>query len=202
MGQPPFAYARHVQQRISGVAMDDSQFVAIVSPYIKNMLHLAFALIGPADAEDAVQEALSRAWQAASAIREGDTVRAWLLTITANVCRDWLRGRHGTRARLIVSLSNSDSSEDASPLNASTDDDPGSNISVQRFDLRQMVDLLEGDLRVVIVLRYYVEMNATEIGDALGLPPSTIRTRLQRALAQLRTSITQREERLHSRVDS
>lgn len=182
--------------------MDDSQFVAIISPYIKNMLHLAIALIGSADAEDAVQEALSRAWLAASRVREGPTVRAWLLTITANVCRDWLRGRHGTRVRLTVSLSASDSSEEASPSSASTDDDPGSNVSVQRFDLRQMVDHLECELREIIVLRYYVGMNATEIGSALGLPSSTIRTRLQRALTQLRASLAQHEERLHLRVDS
>lgn len=180
--------------------MDDSQFVTVVSPYITNMVYLAIALIGAADAEDAVQEALIRAWQAASTLREGETVRAWLLTITANMCHDWLRGRHGTRTRLTISLP--DSSEEASILAASTDSDPGSNLFAEAFDLRQMVDLLEEDLREIVVLRYYVEMNATEIGAVLGLPSSTIRTRLQRALAQLRTSVSTREEYLHSGVDS
>lgn len=52
--------------------MDDSQFVAIISPYIKNMvLYLAIALLGQADTEDAVQEALIRAWRAADTLREG-----------------------------------------------------------------------------------------------------------------------------------
>lgn len=180
--------------------MDDSQFVTVISPHIKNMVYLAIALIGATDAEDAVQEALVRAWQAASTLREGDTVRAWLLTITANVCHDWLRGRHGTRVRLTVSLP--DSSEEVPVLAASTDSDPGSNDSAERFDLRQVVDLLEEDLREIVILRYYVEMNATEVGTVLGLPPSTVRTRLQRALTQLRISIAQHEECLQSRVDS
>ncbi len=61
--------------------MDDSRFVAAVSPYIKDMLHLAITLIGVSNAEDAAQEALLRAWRAASTLREGDTVRAWLLRI-------------------------------------------------------------------------------------------------------------------------
>lgn len=164
------------------------------------MLHVAIALIGAADAEDAVQEALARAWQASSTIREGATPRAWLLTITANVCHDFLRGRQGTRVRLTVPLP--DSSDEVSFLTASSDSDPGSNTAAERIDLRQMVDLLTEDLREIVVLRYYVEMNATEIGAVLGLPPSTIRTRLQRALTQLRTFITQREECLQSRVDS
>jgi RNA polymerase sigma-70 factor (ECF subfamily) len=159
--------------------MDDSRFGAVVSPHIKNMVYLAIAMLGQADAEDAVQEALVRAWQAQSRLREGDTVRAWLLTITANVCRDLLRGRHGTRER-----------------------DPGSNHSAERFDLRQLVDLLEENLREIVVLRFYVEMNATEIGAVLGLPPSTIRTRLQRALTHLRTLIAQHEVYLQPRVNS
>lgn len=179
--------------------MDDSRFVTVVSPHITNMMYLAIALIGAADAEDAVQEALVRAWRAAATLREGETVRAWLFTITANVCHDWLRGRHGTRARLTIFLQ--DASEEASTIAASTDSDPGSNRSAEAFDLRQMVDLLEDDLREVVVLRYYVEMNATEIGAVLGFPPSTIRTRLQRALAHLRTSITLHEEYLQPRVD-
>jgi RNA polymerase sigma-70 factor (ECF subfamily) len=180
--------------------MDDSRFGAVVSPHIKNMVYLAIAMLGQADAEDAVQEALVRAWQAQSRLREGDTVRAWLLTITANVCRDLLRGRHGTRARLTTTFP--DQSEESPNLVASSESDPGSNNSAERFDLRQLVDLLEENLREIVVLRFYVEMNATEIGAVLGLPPSTIRTRLQRALTHLRTLIAQHEVYLQPRVNS
>lgn len=82
------------------------------------------------------------------------------------------------------------------------DNDPGSNLAAERFDLRQMVNLLEEDLQEVVVLRYYVEMNATEIGDVLALSPSTVRTRLQRALTQLRALVSEHETYLHSRVES
>jgi DNA-directed RNA polymerase specialized sigma24 family protein len=41
-------------------------------------------------------------------------------------------------------------------------------------------------MRVVVVLRYYARMNATEVGAAMGIPPATVRTRLKRALGILR----------------
>lgn len=176
--------------------MDDRRFVAAISPYVRDMVHVAIALIGAADAEDAAQEALLRAWKAAASLREGDTMRSWLLRITANVCHDWRRGRPGTRARLTMSFSSDSGGGPA--LLASTDADPGSDAAATRLDLRRLVDLLEEDLRVVVVLRYYAEMNATEIGAALDLPASTIRTRLQRALARLRAAAEPREADLET----
>lgn len=166
-------------------AMDERRFVAAVSPYLRDMVFVALALIGPVDAEDAAQEALMRAWKAAPSLREGDTVRAWLLRITANVCHDWRRGRNGTWARLMAFIPDVVSEVGAIPAE---DADPGSSDAVERLDLRRLVDALDDDLRAVVALRYYAEMNASEIGTALNIPASTVRTRLQRAVAQLRAS--------------
>ncbi|HEX9037797.1 MAG TPA: sigma-70 family RNA polymerase sigma factor [Ktedonobacterales bacterium] len=165
--------------------MDERRFVAAVTPYLRDMVYVALALIGPAEAEDVAQEALLGAWKAAQSLREGDTARPWLLRITANVCHDWRRGRNGTRAR-ITTLS-SDAADEIEAV-AVDSDDPGTGEAVVRLDLRRLVDALDDDLRVVIVLRYYAEMNASEIGAALGIPASTVRTRLQRAIAALRAS--------------
>lgn len=163
--------------------MDRLRFVAVVEPFVRDMLHVALVLVGPSDAEDAVQEALLKAWNGAALLREGDTVRPWLLRITANVCRDWGRGREGRRRRETVPLSRA---EEAQLLAAPSADDPGSGAAADRQDLRAMVAQLDDDLRVIIMLRYYAEMSSAEIGDTLRLPASTVRTRLQRALEQLR----------------
>lgn len=61
------------------------------------------------------------------------------------------------------------------------------------LDLRQAINALEMDYRVVVVLRYYAGMDATEIGAALGLPGGTVRTRLRRALALLREHLSASE---------
>src|SRR6185436_6617048 len=63
------------------------------------MICVAAALVGPADAEDAAQEASVRAWRSWDELRDREAVRSWLLRITVNVCHDWLRGRFGTRIR-------------------------------------------------------------------------------------------------------
>jgi RNA polymerase sigma-70 factor (ECF subfamily) len=163
--------------------MVERRFAAAVTPYINDMVYVALALVGPTEAEDAAQEALLRAWRAAATLREGDTVRAWLLRITANACHDWRRGRAGAWARLTTTLPDDTGETEAL---AAPDADPGSSAAVTRLDLRQQVNVLADDLRAVVVLRFYTGLNATEIGAALDIPASTVRTRLQRALAQLR----------------
>jgi RNA polymerase sigma-70 factor (ECF subfamily) len=150
------------------------------------MVYVAIALVGPGAAEDAVQEGLLRAWRAAATLREGDTVRGWLLRITANACHDWRRGRDGAWARLTTAFP--DDASEAKGL-AVPDADPGSSVAVARLDLRQQVNASDDDLRSVVVLRFYAGLNATEIGVALDIPASTVRTRLQRALAMLRARV-------------
>ena len=145
--------------------------------------HVAMALIGPSDAEDAVQEALVRGWQAWATLRDPAAVRPWLLRITVNICRDWRRGRYGTHRRLNGPLEDID----LRPL-AYIVTPPGASIHTA-LDLRNAVNKLDEPQRVVVVLRYYGGLDASEIGEILMIPSSTVRTRLSRALALLRASL-------------
>src|SRR5215470_15727914 len=87
--------------RDTSVSADTKSFATIVPLYATAMLRVAAALIGPVEAEDAVQEASMRAWQSWSTLRNVDAVRPWLLQITLNVCRQWRRGQKGRQqARL------------------------------------------------------------------------------------------------------
>jgi len=160
------------------------------------MLSAAAALVGVADAEDATQEAIMRAWQAWPTLRDVGAARAWLLRITVNVCRQWQRGDFGKEHRLTQPLPNdSDIGSNPSPSNKLIDAlgmfgaDPGTSDFTGALDLREAINRLEVNSRVVIMLRYYAEMDATEIGQALGMPPATVRTRLRRALEALRTQM-------------
>jgi RNA polymerase sigma-70 factor, ECF subfamily len=164
---------------------DDEHFAALVPPLTPAMLRVAAALLGPADAEDAAQEAVTRAWQSWSTLRDPNAVRPWLLRITVNVCRQWHRGRFGTRRRLTEPLPE----EEETPAFALLGADPGASDATAALDLRQAVNALPEDLRLVVVLRYYGGMDATEVGAALSMPPATVRTRLKRALAMLRDQL-------------
>jgi RNA polymerase sigma-70 factor (ECF subfamily) len=164
---------------------DPGEFVALVPRHTDAMLRVAAALVGLADAEDAAQEAAVRAWQAWDGLRDSNSLRPWLLRITVNVCRLWQRGGFGRRVRLVETLP-----DDGSELLAALDADPGASDHTGALDLRHAVNALGEDLRVVVALRYYAGMNATEVADVLDIPPATVRTRLKRAIDQLRETLT------------
>lgn len=163
---------------------DSKLFATLVPLHTDAMLRVAAALVGLADAEDAAQEATVRAWQAWETLRDVTSLRPWLLRITVNVCRQWRRGGFGRRTRLVAPLP-----EEHANLFAALDADPGENDHLGMLDLSQAINALDDDLRYVVVLRYYAGMDATAVGEALGIPPATVRTRLKRALAKLRPAL-------------
>jgi DNA-directed RNA polymerase specialized sigma24 family protein len=66
------------------------------------------------------------------------------------------------------------------------------------LDLRAAVRDLPGEQRLVVALRFYGGMKATEIAEALDIPATTVRTRLHRALITLRTRLAPSDGRLRS----
>jgi RNA polymerase sigma-70 factor (ECF subfamily) len=167
--------------------MDHESFIRDVSPHVRAMTHVAGTLVGQADAEDAAQEALVRAWCGWGDLRDGGAVRAWLLRVTVNVCRNWQAGRFGTHRRQTEPLGEAD--DDAMPA-ALIRAGPGTLGHAAALDLRRAVTHLPDDLRQIVALRFYADMDATEIGLALDMPPATVRTRLRRALQRLRDRLS------------
>lgn len=165
--------------------LSPDEVAAALAQHAEAARHVALALIGPADAEDAAQEALVRGWQAWPTLRDPAAIRPWLLRITVNICRDWRRGRYGTHQRLREPLEEAD----LRPL-AYLVSHPGASFHAAALDLRNAVNRLDESLRVIVALRYYAGLDATEIGEALGIPASTVRGRLSRALALLRAALS------------
>lgn len=169
--------------------MDYERFAPLVTPHTATITRIAAALVGMADAEDTAQEALMRAWRAWPTLREADSTRAWLIQITVNVCRTWLARRLGLRQ----GQGATDRLQSAVPL----EDVPSAALGatdyitdhINALDLRQALLTLGADLRQVIVLRFYIGMDSTEIGELLGVSPATIRSRLRRAVIQLRRAL-------------
>jgi RNA polymerase sigma-70 factor (ECF subfamily) len=159
-----------------------NNFAAIVPLHAAAMMRVAAAFVGPAEAEDAAQEAALRAWQSWSTLRDVNAVRPWLLQITVNVCRHWQRGLKGQQQARMQSLPED---EESSAFLAVLDTDPGTSDHTGALDLHAAINALPIDLRTVVVLRFYAGLDATEIGEALSIPPGTVRSRLHRALAQL-----------------
>lgn len=160
------------------------QYAAIVPAHAPAMLRVAAALVGPSEAEDAVQEAAVRAWQAWPSLRDQTAVRAWLLRITVNVCREWRRGGRGHLRAHTQDLGDAEQ-----PALALLEADFGTSDHTGLLDLRAAINELPEDLRIVVVLRYYSGMDASTIGALLNLPAGTVRSRLHRAIQLLRTRL-------------
>ena len=159
-------------------------FLRLIEQQTPVLLKVTSALVGFADAEDAAQEAVLRAWQARANLRDPAALRPWLMQIAVNVCRSWQRGRFGRERRHEQPLTAA--TAETRELLATLDADPGTLGHAAALDLRQAINALDAELRLVVVLRFYAGLDATAIGLLAGIPPATIRTRLRRALALLR----------------
>jgi RNA polymerase sigma-70 factor (ECF subfamily) len=173
--------------------MEYERFSSLVVPHTAALARVAAALVGLADAEDAAQEALLRAWQHWTSLRDEAAVRAWLLRITVNVCRNWQAGHFGTTRRLNAPL-------DRELHDTAPDQHGGEPQNAEALDVRHAVATLPEDLRRVVALRFYAGMNSTEIGEALEMPAATVRTHLRRALELLRERLAHGDSRMTSKA--
>jgi RNA polymerase sigma-70 factor (ECF subfamily) len=152
-------------------------------PHVPVLLRMTAALVGTADAAMTPRRRrFLRAWQAAPSLRDEGALRSWLLQIAVHHCRDWHRERYGTRQRLNEPLRARDDDEEIALLAA----DPGTSDHMGAIDLRLAINAVDRDLRMVVALRYYASMAATEIGATLDVPAATVRTWLRHALTVLR----------------
>lgn len=170
----------------AAVPVENYRFATLVPQHTAAMMRVAAALVGLADAEDAAQEALVRAWRAWGTLRDVEALRPWLLRITVNVCRGWQRGTFGRQAHRTRPLPDDESDTGGLESLSQIQADPGTSDYTGALDLRQAVNALPLHFRVVVVLHYYGGLQASEIAEALGVPAATVRTRHHRALLMLR----------------
>ena len=86
-------------------AGDEAAFARLVATYHADMARVAFVACGDRDlAEDAVQSAWLVAWRKLHSVRDPDSVRPWLLAVTANEARQLLRRRHGPVVEIDVDV--------------------------------------------------------------------------------------------------
>ena len=128
------------------------------------------------DAEDVYQDVFQRLAQSATEFSSQEHLKAWLLRVAVNRCHDVARLRSRRPAVPLDSMPFEPS--DAGPLSPD-----------EVRALWEAVGELPESMRVVIHLYYQEGYSGKEIAGLLGLEPSTVRTRLQRARAQLKISL-------------
>ncbi len=159
---------------------DLDAFGELVRRHEAMAVRVAAVVGGSAGAEDAAQEAFVRAYRSLHRFDVGRPFRPWLSRIVANVAKNRVRGeqRHAQLAlRAPYEVASGDVVADAIDATA------------RREALTDALARLPERDRLVIAYRWFEDMSEREIADALGVRPGTVKSRLSRAMARLRTEL-------------
>jgi RNA polymerase sigma factor (sigma-70 family) len=172
-------------------AGDDDAYAVLVARHRDVAFRTAWLITGTAaDAEDAAQEAFIKAHRALPRFRPGAPFRPWLLQIVANDARNRRRSA-GRREQLAVRASID------RPLAVAAPAPEAAVLAAERRGaLLDGLDRLGDDDRLVIGLRYFLDLGEAEMAAALGIPRGTVKSRLSRALGRLRTILAPTLEEL------
>lgn len=183
-------------RRWEGRPLDDQELVErarrgdvecyeeLVRRYEDLAVHVAFLVtLDRTDAEDAAQEAFVKAYVALDRFRGEAPFRPWLLTIVANEARNRSRAAR-RRAGLALRAAENRPSGDAAPS-------PEGAV-LARDDHQRLLDAvnrLKEEDRLIIGYRYFLDLSEAETAALLRRPKGTVKSRLSRALARLRTAL-------------
>jgi RNA polymerase sigma-70 factor (ECF subfamily) len=127
----------------------------------------------PEDALDATQEALIAVARAIDRFDGRAQFTTWLYRIATNAAIDELRrrGRRPAPAESVVEL--------AAPAGNGPDE------VADRLDVDAAVARIPEEFRAAVVLRDLCDLDYAQIGEILGIPPGTVRSRIARGRAAL-----------------
>ena len=149
--------------------VDAVMFQAEVRRIEKLLYRIAWSYLGNnADVEDAVQDALIKAWEKRASLRDMKQFRPWMTRILVNQCKDLLRRRKKWNFYPL---------EDAAAQEAEL---PEADAPVL-----EAVRKLKPELSLLITLYYVDGYSIRDLADNLGIPESTVKTRMRSARKQL-----------------
>ncbi|MEF9878959.1 MAG: RNA polymerase sigma factor [Clostridia bacterium] len=153
--------------------MTEQHFCETAYGYQALLYHVAYTILRDnRECEDAVQEALLKAWQKRDTLRNEEVFRFWLTRILTNTCHNMLRKKCRTKTTEL-------SEEMPSPFDDGMDNRA----------LHDAIGRLPQDLRLPIVLYYLEGFSIKEIAAFTHRPTGTIQNRLFRAREALRSDL-------------
>ena len=150
--------------------MDAAAFQAKALQLERLMFHISWSMLGrEPDCADAVQEALTRAWQRRDSLRNPEKFKPWLMRILVNTCNDILR-----QQKKQTLITDEELAREEAPAS-----DP--------LSVREAIECLKPEWRTVILLYYLEGCSVGEIAQMLHIPQGTVKSRLLYARKRLCT---------------
>ncbi|MDP9824154.1 RNA polymerase sigma-70 factor (ECF subfamily) [Nocardioides massiliensis] len=173
----------------AAVDADVERWTEIVEQHSARVFRLALRLTGNRhDAEDLTQEVFVRVFRSLDSYTPG-TFEGWLHRITTNLFLDQARRKQRIRFDALA--------EDADNRLPSRVPAPDAAYLDHTFDadVETALAALSPEFRAAVVLCDIEGLSYEEIGDVLGLKLGTVRSRIHRGRAQLRTALAHRAPR-------
>jgi RNA polymerase sigma-70 factor (ECF subfamily) len=172
--------------------IEEEAFADLVAPLQKELYtHCYRMLRSHHDAEDALQEAMLRAWRALPTFDGRGPLRAWLYRIASNVCLTAMRKRGG---QAVVPIDESAEGSAASEPEAETHEAAAHAMTATLQ--------LPPNQRAALILRDVLGFRAREAATTLGTTPASVNSALIRARANLHVSEPEAgDERLRDAVE-
>jgi RNA polymerase sigma-70 factor (ECF subfamily) len=154
---------------------DREAFAVLAGSWIARLHTIARLMLNDGDlADDAVQEALVVAWRDLRGLRDPDRFGSWLHRILVrSVYREARLERRAAGMRLTVH-------HDSVPAPVLSDG------TADRDEIDRGFRRLKAEHRAVLVLHHYLGFSDGEAAEVLGVPPGTVKSRLNRATAAMR----------------
>lgn len=153
--------------------MNSEEFIARVEK-IRSMLYriCCMKLYEPADREDAIQEAILKAWKKRYSLRETKYFDTWIVRILINECHN-IQRRHIKSHPLETALELTDNSVK------------------DKQDLRMCLATLDEKLRICVLLHYIEGFTVHEISRILGITENAVKARLMRGRKKLKVLLSE-----------
>ncbi len=149
--------------------MDEATFTRHAGEYARRLYTVAYRLLGNrADAEDAVQRALMKAFAARASYSPRWAVSTWLYRVLSNVCIDELRRRRPLPEALPAG---------------------GTRPAVERLDLARALERVPREARLLMALHYVDGLSYRELARIRGISVNTVKSQLARGKGILRRAL-------------
>lgn len=155
---------------------NDLAFTNLIKNYEKDLYRVAIAITkNDDDALDCIQETILKAYINIRKLKNDEYFKTWLIKILINQCNALLQ--KNKKIEIVITFQVDDDNDD-----------------LQKLEIKDSVENLEGDLKVLVILYYYQDMSVKDISESLNIPEGTIKSRLSRARNKLKDMLNINEE--------
>jgi RNA polymerase sigma-70 factor (ECF subfamily) len=155
----------------------EASFDTLLDSHRRRLYGIAYSILRDhGEAEDALQEALLKAWKGWDRVRSEGARPTWLVRICVNHC---INRRRGLRVRGLLAQVSEREQAPADPRFAG-----------RLVDLDRSYQRLSARQRAAVFLHYHHGYSIDECADLMGCGPGSVRTHLARAIASMREEMS------------